>query len=190
MKKIALFLIIGVLAISMMACSGDEAAPANTENQAPQEQFEVPTGAFNERDMIFVYNGTPYPISTDSAPLLSVLGGQYEEIAAPSCAFTGEDKQFIFDDITVYTYPDGETDLINEIYFYGGSYTTSRGIGLGNTLDQVKSVYGEDGFEQGSSYVYVVSGSIEDTMSPKLYFELTDEVVSGISYFGANGVIQ
>ncbi len=189
MKKITLFIIISLLIFSMGACT-NPVNSENTETQTPQQQFEVPTGAFNERDMIFVYNGIPYPISSDSALLLEALGEQYEEMASPSCAFVGEDKKFIYDNITVYTYPDGEKDLINEIYFYGGNYTTSRGISLGNSLEQVKSVYGEGGFEQGNNYIYVVSGSIEDTMSPKLYFELTDGIVSGISFFGANGVIQ
>ena len=65
------------------------------------------------------------------------------EIDAPSCAFVGEDKQFIYDFATIYTYPMDGVDMINEIYIYGGEYTTSRGIGLGATIDEVKAEYGE-----------------------------------------------
>ena len=46
-------------------------------------------------------------------------------------------------------------DMINEIYIYGGEYTTSRGIGIGATLDEVKAAYGDTGFQEGNSYVYV-----------------------------------
>ena len=189
MKKIIVFLIIGVLAFGMMACN-DSTEVASEEAVVQQEQFEVPTGAFNEKDMIFVHNGVTYPISTDVTPLLQLFGSDYEEITAPSCAFVGEDKQFVYSFATVYTYPMEGVDMINEIYIFGGDYETSRGIGLGSTLDEIKAAYGEGGFEQGDSYVYVVSGSLEDTMSQKLFFELTDGAVSGISYFGANGVIQ
>ena len=188
MKKIILILMIVIAIFTFAACGGDT-QPASNDNQEATEQFEVPTGPFNERDMIFVYNGVPYPISSDVAPLLNALGGQYEEMAAPSCAFTGEDKTFIFDDITILTYPDGDTDLINEIYFSQGSYTTSRGIGLGASLEEIKAAYGEAGVEQGSSYYYAV-GAADDLSSPRLTFELTNGVVSGISYFGANGIIQ
>jgi len=189
MKKIIMFLIIGVLLFGMMACDNN-AEVANEEASVQQEQFEFPTGPFNEKDMIFVHNRVTYPISTDVTPLLQLFGSEYEEITAPSCAFAGEDKQFVYDYAKVYTYPMEAVDMINEIYIYGGEYKTSRGIGMGSTLEEVKATYGDGGFEQGSSYVYVVSGSIEDTTSQKLYFELIDGVVSGISYFGANGIIQ
>ncbi len=188
MKKIIIFLLISILVISTAACT--QAEEQQTAPTAAAQQYQAPTGPFSEADMIFVYNGVTYPISTDVAPLLQLFGEGYEEIDAPSCAFVGEDKQFIYDFATIYTYPMDGVDMINEIYIYGGEYTTSRGIGLGATIDEVKAEYGEAGFEQGGSYVYVVSGSIEDTSSPKLYFELTNGVVSGISYFGANGIIQ
>ena len=188
MKKIIMFLIIAAFAFGMIACTSNEAPEEVTA--APAAAFEVPTGAFNENDMVFVHNNVPYPISTDVTSLLNLFGAEYEMIPAPSCAFVGEDKQFVYDFATVYTYPDGDTDLINEIYIYGGDYKTSRGIGLGSTLDEVKAAYGDAGFGQGNSYVYVVSGDINDTMSKRLYFDFTDGKVSGFSYYGANGVLQ
>ena len=189
MKKILIYLIISIFIISAVACA-QTAQQETAEETAVTQEYQAPTGPFSEEDMVFVYNGVGYPISSDASALLEAFGQGYEEITAPSCAFVGEDKQFIYDFVTIYTYPMDDVDLINEIYIYGGDYTTSRGIGLGATIDEVKAEYGDGGIEQGNSYVYVVSGSIEDTSSPKLYFELTNGVVSGISYFGANGIIQ
>lgn len=189
MKKTIIILIIGILALSMVACGTTEVVSdeANVQEQPP---VQVPTGPFNEADMIFVHESVSYPISTDASKLLAVFGTEYEEIAAPSCAFEGEDKQFVYSFATVYTYPMGDVDMINEIYISSGDYKTSRGIGIGSTLEEIIAVYGDGGFEQGNSYVYVVSGSIEDTTSQRLYFDLTDAAVSSFSYFGANGIIQ
>ena len=188
MKKTLIFLIISLFILGAAACSADTAETASTETNA-MPQYEVPTGPFNEADMVFVYNGIGYPISSDVTPLLSLFGEEYDYIPAPSCAFVGEDKQFIYDFATIYTYPMDGVDMINEIYIYGGSYTTSRGIGLGASLEEIKAAYGEAGVEQGSSYYYAV-GAADDLSSPRLTFELTNGVVSGISYFGANGIIQ
>lgn len=188
MRKIAIFLLIAVMAMYMIACSSD--APTEETTAEPIEAFIAPTGDFNEADMVFVHNNVTYPISTDVTPLIQLFG-DYDEIVCPSCAFEGEDKTFIFKDAEVYTYPIEGIDMINEIYILGGDYTTSRGIGIGSTMDEVKSAYGEVGFEQGMSYVYVVSGSIEDTMSQRLYFDFDENgLVKSFSYYGANGVIQ
>jgi len=188
MKKIALFLIIVVMAVAMIGCS--EETPAVEVAAEPAIEFVVPTGDFNEADMVFVHNGVTYPISTDVAGLIQLFG-EYDEIACPSCAFVGEDKTLLFADAEVYTYPIEDVDMINEIFILGGEYTTSRGIGIGSTMDEVKAAYGENGFDQGMSYVYVVSGAIDDTMSQRLYFDFDENgMVKSFSYFGANGVIQ
>ena len=195
MKKLFIILITFTLILSFAACSSQE-APADSDRQEAadmQESEDTQTaedisGPFNENDMIFEYNGVSYPISTEAQPLLDVFCSDYEEITAPSCSFDGEDKQFIYDFATVYTYPVDGVDLINEIYVYDGDFTTNRGISLGDTLDDVIEAYGEGGFEDGTSYVYALSGDPEDMQSQRLYFELTDGVVSGISYYGANGI--
>ena len=194
MKKLLILLAL-TLILSFAACSAQNESADSTEQEAADTQetedtqpAEDMSGPFNENDMIFVYNGVSYPISTEAQPLLDVFGSDYEEITAPSCSFDGEDKQFIYDFATVYTYPMDGVDLINEIYVYDGDFTTSRGISLGDILDDVIEAYGEGGFEDGSSYVYALSGEPDDMQSQRLYFELTDGVVSGISYYGANGI--
>ena len=174
---------------AQVADDGGSTATSDETAQAVQEtEQEEVSGPFGKADMVFVHEGKSYPISSDAAPLLEVFGSDYEVITAPSCAFEGEDKQFIYDFAEVFTYPDGDTDLINEIYVFDGDFTTGRGISLGDTLEAVIEAYGEGGFEQGDTYVYPLSGSMEDAGSQRLTFELTDGKVSGISWFGANGL--
>lgn len=185
MKKTGIVSIIIILLLSMAACQAQEVVSEEVDVQ-PQE---ITTGPFGEVDLIFIYQGVGYPISSDAVLLVEAFGTDYEEIGAPSCSFVGEDKQFIFSFATIYTYPMDDVDLINEIYIYDGDFVTNRGISLGDTKEDVVAAYGEGGVDQSDSYVYVLSGDIADTASPKLYFELTDGIVTGISYYGANGVV-
>ena len=175
MKKIGIVFVIIMLGVWFAACGAPAPAPA-----AP----------FGEADMIFAHDGVEYPISTSAAPLLKVFGDDYEEIVADSCLYVGEDKQFIYDFASISTYPIEGEDMIDEIYIYGGDFVTNRGIALGDTLEEVIEAYGEGGFEEGISYVYALSGDPLDTQSQRLYFDLTDGIVTGISYFGANNIVS
>lgn len=89
---------------------------------------------------------------------------------------------------TIFTYPLDGKDLIDEIDIFQEEYKTNKGIGPGSTLDEVKTQYGDKGFDQDGMYVYVLSGNIDDLKSPKLYFEFVDDKVSSISYYGASNV--
>jgi len=149
---------------------------------------DIAEGEFSEKDLVFTFEGTQYPLNSDAAPLLEAFGPDYKETKAPSCAYIGEDKVFEYDFATIYTYPLDGKDLIDEIDFFKGEYMTNRGVGLGSTLDEVKSKYGSEGFDIDGMYTFVLSGKADDLKSPKLYFELTDGNVTGISYYAASNV--
>ena len=186
-----LFILMLATALGIAGCA--ETSQKSGDNKAGDSDSsglstEALTGAFSEEDLIFVLDGVEYPLNSDAAPLIQAFGEDYELTSAPSCAYIGEDKWFDYSFGSVSTYPMDDKDLIDEIYFYDGDYTTRRGIGIGSTLADVKEKYGEDGFEQDDMWVYVLSGDINDLQSPKLYFELSDDVVSGISFYAASNV--
>ena len=190
MRRI-LFILTLVSVLGMTGCVGNvQKSGGNQADDSDSSRLstEELTGAFSEEDLIFVLDGVEYPLNSDAAPLILAFGEDYELTSAPSCAYIGEDKWFDYSFGSVSTYPMDDKDLIDEIYFYDGDYTTRRGIGIGSTLADVKEKYGEDGFEQDDMWVYVLSGDINDLQSPKLYFELSDDVVSGISYYAASNV--
>ena len=194
-----------LLLISLLLCScGQQSGAAQTVNTGVSyetgvkiEETTVQTaystenkaaGEFSEKDLVFTYKGTQYPLNSDAAPLLEAFGPDYKETKAPSCAYIGEDKVFEYDFAAIYTYPLDGKDLIDEIDFFKGEYMTNRGVGLGSTLDEVKSQYGSEGFDIDGMYTFVLSGKADDLKSPKLYFELTDGTVTGISYYAASNV--
>ncbi|MHB1314454.1 MAG: hypothetical protein ACYCX2_03080 [Christensenellales bacterium] len=180
MKKLLIVSMI-ILSVLLAACSGGN-------SQTPKQTGNEYVKGFNEKDLIFALDGVEYPLNSDAAPLLNALGTDYKETKATSCAYIGEDKMFEYEYLKILTYPKDGKDLIDEIYFNGGSFGTSKGVKIGSTLEEVKANYGGNGFEKDGAYVYVLSGNIDDLKSPQLIFELTDGKVSGISFYAASNV--
>ncbi|MFA5676397.1 MAG: hypothetical protein WDA65_07740 [Christensenellales bacterium] len=142
-------------------------------------------GTFGAADLAFEIDGQKFPLRTSVAPLLAALGDDYDMESGPSCLYEGEDKQFYYDNVFIFTFPmDGE-DLIDQLCISGGEYTTAKGIGIGSTLEDIEAKYGTDWFDIDGECVYVVSGNPDDLSSQKLFFELEDGKVSGFTYYGA-----
>lgn len=142
--------------------------------------------SFSEKDLVFVYNGTEYPLLSDVAPLLEALGAGYTVDASPSCVYSqyGDDKTFTYEYIEIQTNPtqDGK-DAFYEIDIFGGDYATNKGIKIGSTLEEIKTVYGGGGFDKDNLYMYNLSGDSNDIKSPSLGFLIEDGAVSWISYY-------
>ena len=197
MKKIRwmLLLITIVLAGMLAACAGNTAQDSTAAGQSEATSAETQSaaesavvGAFSEADLVFVMDGVSYPLDTDAAPLLEAFGPDYEMTAATSCRYVGEDKMFIYDFATVYTYPIDGKDMIDEIYIQDGDYTTAKDIGIGSTLDEVKAAYGEGGFDIDGAYTYLVSGDPNNKKCAQLYFEVMDDEVVAFGYYAASNV--
>ena len=141
-----------------------------------------------EGDMGLLIKDVWYPLLTDFAPLKEALGEPASMVAAPSCVFKGEDKEFAYDGMSIYTNPLGEVDVWFEAYILGEGYVTARGIGIGAAFEDVIAAYGEDYYTEGENMItYSVSGDEEDYESPCIIFTLTDEVVTCIDiYFPTN----
>ena len=84
----------------------------------------------------------------------SALGGDYEFSEVPSCAFDGNDRVYTYEKFEVQTYVDGDQERIYSIYFIDPNLPTPEGLCLGDSADDVKSLYGEDYETIGNSYEY------------------------------------
>ena len=176
------------LILALAGCAGvpaGEQSPDVTDETQP-----VAMGTFSEADLVFVINGVSYPLNSDAAPLLEVFGADYTLTAAPSCRYVGEDKMFEYAFATVLTYPLEDKDMIDEIYIKDGEYTTSKGIGIGSTLDEVKAAYGDGGFDIDGVYTYLLSGDLGNQKCPQLYFEISDGKVVAFGYYAASNVVE
>jgi len=95
---------------------------------------------------------------------------------APSCAFDGIDRIFAYPGVQIYTYPDGDNDLIHTIAFFDDTIrTTEGGLRLGSGLQAVFDTYGDDYIFDSGMYTF-------NRGLTRLEFLVEDDIVIGISY--------
>lgn len=156
--------------------SGDsqEKADKSGETQLPEEsQLAVTQG--NPGGFLFEANGVVMGMNEEVSPILSGLGEYNNYAETPSCAFQGLDKIYSYNGFDLYTYPKGDVDYVNSIYFIDESVSTPEGIHLGSTQEEMLSAYGEDYAEEFGVYTYTKEKST-------LSFLVTDGVIESIEY--------
>ncbi len=137
MKKKILIAIIAVV-ILLAGCGGGEQAQSSNQEQG----------------FVFDYNGTSIIVNTDVEPVLKELGEPLDYFEAESCAFQGLDKTYYYNGFELTTYPNSEDDYISSIYFQDDSVSTSEGIYIGSSVDDVLKAYGEDYSGGENAYIY------------------------------------
>jgi len=112
----------------------------------------------------------------DFAIVLAALGEPLDEFEAPSCAFDGIDRVFLYPDFEVRTYPKGGLDHVHTIVFENDLIrTTEGGIRLGASLQAVIDAYGEDYEHDTGMYTYTRGLTT-------LEFLIDDGIVTNILY--------
>ncbi|MCH5338702.1 MAG: hypothetical protein J1E03_07970 [Acetatifactor sp.] len=121
----------------------------------------------------FIYEGvklTPGEVFEQS--MLGEASGISER---ETCAFGEKARVYNYEMFELETYVEGEKELIYSIYFIDPNLPTTEGLCLGDTVDDMKALYGENYEMEGSSYDY--SGG--DTM---LAIITQNDVVMSIEY--------
>ncbi len=80
---------------------------------------------------------------------------KYSDVAeVPSCAFGGNDNVYNFKVFELTTHVDGDEECIYSIYFVNPNLSTTEGLRLGDTVDDMISLYGEGYEAEENAYVY------------------------------------
>lgn len=171
MKKALIIILAAALLMLAVGCS----KPAGIE----------PGSAFKEdADMALVINGKTYAVRTDSAPVISVLGEDYAYEETVSCIYEGYDKTFNYGDITVYTVPVDDQDIIEMFTVTGGDYATPRGIKVGSTRQDVLTAYGENFTSDDGYYLtYTEDGNPENFSAMRVMFRMENDKVVEFSVY-------
>lgn len=139
----------------------------------------APSGKFSQQDLGVSIEGKVYGLREDSAPLLEALGSGYDYSEMVSCVYDGKDKTYRYPGITVNTVPVDGKDLVEMITLTDGTYQTLRGTKVGDTLDAVKKLYGEEYFDDGY-LTYSLTNDSNDIQAERIQFEYAGGQVSTI----------
>lgn len=153
----------------------DEESGGNSSEEKGKENV-LQTGMSEYIFMADGISGTvPVTTDIDSAPVIKALGEPESYFEAPSCAFQGIDKIYTYEHFEINTYQEGNKDKISMILFKDDLASTSEGVYIGMTKDDMESAYGT-GYENiNESYIYK-----KDNM--KLVFIISDGAISSIEY--------
>lgn len=180
MKKSILIMTMA-LSVMLCACGGSSKkieGEVQTSNEQTKDNTDVnQTGEekAEHKGYTYIHDGVVVEIDAKAAPVIEQLGEAVSYFEAPSCAFEGVDKIYTYSSFELETYPvDGE-DFVSCVTFKDDSITTLEGVGIGDSLDKVKEVYGTDATEDGGMLVYK-----KDDM--KLCFIIQDDAVVSIEY--------
>ena len=125
-------------------------------------------------------DGTTFTHESTVDEILTALGEDFTYYEAISCVYDGMDKTYDYGDVTVYTYPDSETDRLMELYCTGGE-VSAQGITVGSAKDDVVKTFGTGYTEEGTVLTYSLKASEAQNTPASLYFELEDGNVTAIA---------
>ena len=192
MLKLACFL---VVLVAMTGCGGDGLA-SNVQAEAPAQQDQTVVAAYSHEEpeeaeadqeasaeaalivpevFSFTFGGNVIEMDQNINEVLAMLGEPMRVFEAPSCAFDGIDRVFGFPGVQIHTYPlDGE-DFVHTISLRDDTVSTTGGIFLGQSLDDVIEVYGNDYTQEYGMFTFAIG---QTTLS----FLVENNVVIAITY--------
>jgi len=144
------------------------------------EQDAQAASAFGPDDLTIYLDGTRYYLDMDILDVIAVLGDDYDFAQSISCEHDGYDKSFLYDGIEFYTYPLPHGDIVFEIFTTDPGASTTRGIRIGATAEEVLAAYGSDGVVNDFEIVYSLPACADFPVGASLCFDLRDGVVTAI----------
>ena len=173
MKKMIAMMLALLLAMSLAACAQPPQAE-NTENTGADADTTVAVPV--EEDTTAAPEETAVPETTavevDTAGEafcftfegVQLIPGQAFDSAAmpeaeslyqvPSCAIEGTDNVYNYGTVEVTAFNDGSGEVIYSVYIVDANTPTDEGLYIGDTLDQIKAVYGEDCTQESGQITY------------------------------------
>ncbi len=158
-------LFIIICALLLLSGCGAKEAPA-----------ETPFPSDTAESFIFNAGGTEIEINAEGDPIIEALGEPLGYFETESCAFEGIDKTYTYSGFELTLYPDEDGAYrVWSVFFTDDTVETPEGIGLGSSLDEVLSAYGNDYTEASGQYVYLKGET-------RLIFIVADGKVTSIEY--------
>ena len=158
MKKLIAVLLALTMVFSLAACGGGENPGETTGSDGTEtigndpENMETTGPADVEEPFCFTLDGVKLvPGTAYDASKLPEPNSVYE---VPSCAIEGTDNVYSFDAVEITAFNDGTQEIIYAIAVIDPNVCTDEGLYLGDNVETVMSLYGENYTENGTAMVY------------------------------------
>lgn len=159
MRKICMTLLVLLTVLSLWGCGGNDQAqqaivraPKETAAPAAAEETEAAEEAASAAFAPFVFEEQVLHMGDKLD--LTRLPEPVSVYEAPSCAVEGTDLVYTYEGFELGAFDDGKGPVINSVYFAAPDTATSEGLMLGDGVDRVLELYGENYEPNGTAYVY------------------------------------
>lgn len=133
--------------------SGGQTKVAATQNNAePNASEKSSASGFH-----ITYNSVDVFLDTETGPVVKALGGSPVYTEKPSCAYVGIDYTYDYGAFVLYAQSKDGKELINTIEVRSDKVDVG-GAKVGQTLDEVKKVYGTPSSDDETVITYVKDG--------------------------------
>ena len=182
-KVAALIMSLSIVGASVAACSNEPEPVSSDVNVISTQNQNSGAGTDATSDdkaasenYVFTYKGVNFIINTD-IDVSSFADSDYDLDQVASCAGQGLASQYSFGS-TFFVETDVGSDVIVWIKLFDDTVSTAEGVYIGQTVEDVKAVYGEPSTSTDYLMVYTKGTS-------ELRFEVADGKVTSINYMRA-----
>lgn len=174
-KRITAIIMVSAMVLSLMGCGN------GTAESAEEMSTEI-----TQADPSFEYNGKTVSFLDDAQTVVDALKTVAENVneveADGGKIFDFEDSEGGYN-LTVVTSNEGGSEIIGSVSAKGSGFKTSKGIGIGSTIKDVKTAYGKPNeknkFKKGEVDIYRCDGF-------SFSFDIKDGKVESILYSNSN----
>jgi hypothetical protein len=161
------------------------AEPTTTPTAEPAAALE-PLGV---QDLELVVDGEYYDLQTDVQSLIATLGDGYNVKDVKGKLSDGTEKQYIYPEITITTFPSEDIDVMYSVEFSSDAFDTARGVHVGSTPEEVKAAFGDGFYEDNGALIYTFDGKKSDPKASSITFKISNGAVTDVLLYNA-GEIQ
>jgi len=153
----------------------ESSVPVEDMVQNIEKQEEPQAAETEQKGYIFSYKDIFIEIDAEAEAIIMQLGEPSAYFEAPSCAFNGVDKLYTYNGFELNTYPLDGKDYVSAILFKDDTVTTMEGICIGDSVERMQEVYGDNATEENGMTVYRKDGM-------KLCFVVENGKITSIEY--------
>ena len=164
MKKIIVMFIAVMTAVVLCACGGEK-----------QITGDAGQGGKAAGGYLFETKGTKVEINSEMSKIEDALGEPISYFESESCAIGDLDKVYTYSGFRIDTYQFDGIDYISDVIFTDDTISTPEGASIGDSVDNVKEIYGEPTSEDDQRLIY-------EKGEMKLVFLIDGTTVSTIEY--------